>query len=127
MCITKGSLWVFRGLPHDGQKVILHYFSHFQIHRQWVDDIADTDGAMYCFHLVSNNGIPELITPLPITENIHKYDIRMRRAAELRARFPHKDIEVDDGVRRKTISVCAEFAESCSSSVFRTLSQAVIQ
>ena len=28
--------------------------------------------------------------------------------AELRARFPHKDIEVDGGVGPKTVGVCAD-------------------
>ncbi len=35
------------------------------------------------------------------------------KVAELRARFPDKDIEVDGGVGPKTIGVCADAGESC--------------
>lgn len=37
------------------------------------------------------------------------------KVAELRARFPDKDIEVDGGVGPKTIDVCAEAGHSCPS------------
>ncbi|KAG6832316.1 hypothetical protein H0H92_003549 [Tricholoma furcatifolium] len=39
------------------------------------------------------------------------------KVAELRARFPEKDIEVDGGVGPKTIDVCAEAAQSIGSNV----------
>jgi len=35
------------------------------------------------------------------------------KVAELRARFPDKDIEVDGGVGPKTIDVCAQAGMSC--------------
>lgn len=35
------------------------------------------------------------------------------KVAELRARFPDKDIEVDGGVSPKTIDVCAKAGVSC--------------
>jgi ribulose-phosphate 3-epimerase len=35
------------------------------------------------------------------------------KVAELRARFPHKDIEVDGGVSPKTIDACAQAGMFC--------------
>ena len=46
------------------------------------------------------------------------------KVAELRARFPHKDIEVDGGVGPKTISVCADAGECGTERVYTRSSSA---
>ncbi|KAJ3574081.1 hypothetical protein NP233_g1988 [Leucocoprinus birnbaumii] len=112
---------------------------------QWVDDIADAGGALYCFHYEATSN------PLALIDQIHARNMRagvaispdtpsnaisdeigaaadmllvmtvypgrggqkflercVPKVAELRERFPDKDIEVDGGVGPKTIDVCAE-------------------
>lgn len=43
------------------------------------------------------------------------------KVAELRARFPDKDIEVDGGVGPKTIDVCADAGEIQSLTIYTTI------
>ncbi|TFK77199.1 ribulose-5-phosphate 3-epimerase [Pluteus cervinus] len=112
---------------------------------QWVNDIADAGGALYCFHLEATDD------PLPLIDAIHAKGMKagvaispdtpstaitdtiahaadmllvmtvypgrggqkflercVPKVAELRLRFPDKDIEVDGGVGPKTIDVCAD-------------------
>lgn len=45
----------------------------------------------------------------------------MLKVAELRARFPEKDIEVDGGVGPKTVGVCADAGQLCLSCFFLNL------
>ncbi|KAF5356261.1 hypothetical protein D9756_004159 [Leucocoprinus leucothites] len=111
---------------------------------QWVDDIADAGGALYCFHYEATSD------PLSLINTIHRRGMRagiaispdtpstvitdeigsvadmllvmtvypgrggqkfldrcVPKVAELRQRFPDKDIEVDGGVGPKTIDICA--------------------
>ncbi|KZO95032.1 ribulose-5-phosphate 3-epimerase [Calocera viscosa TUFC12733] len=112
---------------------------------QWVDDIADAGGALYCFHIEAtsdplsvikkirtrNMQVGVAISPdtpsTAITDEVaeaadmllvmtvhpgrggQKFIERcVPKVAELRARFPEKNIEVDGGVGPKTIDVCAE-------------------
>ncbi|KIK05522.1 hypothetical protein K443DRAFT_640212 [Laccaria amethystina LaAM-08-1] len=112
---------------------------------QWVDDIADAGGSLYCFHIEATSDPVSLISTIhkrnmkagvaispdtpstAITDEIanaadmllvmtvypgrggQKFIERcVPKVAELRARFPEKDIEVDGGVGPKTIGVCAD-------------------
>ncbi|KAJ8083960.1 RIBULOSE-phosphate 3-epimerase [Marasmius tenuissimus] len=112
---------------------------------QWVNDIADAGGALYCFHIEATSDPISLVKTIhdrkmkagvaispdtpstAITDEIgHAADMLLvmtvypgrggqkfldrcvPKIAELRARFPQKDIEVDGGVGPKTIDVCAE-------------------
>ncbi|KAF8632562.1 hypothetical protein AX15_001772 [Amanita polypyramis BW_CC] len=120
--------------------------SYLWPHReQWVNDIADAGGALYCFHIEATPNPLSLISAIharnmragvaispdtastAITDEIgnasdmllvmtvypgrggQKFIERcVPKVADLRARFPHKDIEVDGGVGPKTVDVCAE-------------------
>jgi len=112
---------------------------------QWVNDIADAGGSLYCFHIEATSDAIALIDSIherkmkagvaispdtpstAITDEIGEaadmllvmtvypgrggqkfLDRCVPKVAELRARFPDKDIEVDGGVGPKTIDVCAE-------------------
>jgi len=112
---------------------------------QWVSDIADAGGSLYCFHIEATANPLPLITAIhdrkmkagvaispdtpssAITDEIaaaadmllvmtvypgrggQKFlDRCVPKVSELRARFPHIDIEVDGGVGPKTIDVCAD-------------------
>jgi len=111
----------------------------------WVDDIAEAGGALYCFHLEATDNPLQLIAKIrdrhmkagvaispdtastAITDEVGNaadmllvmtvYPGRggqkfiescVPKIAELRARFPDKDIEVDGGVGPKTIRACAD-------------------
>lgn len=112
---------------------------------QWVDDIADAGGSLYCFHIEATSD------PVSLINTIHKRNMKagvaispdtpstaitdeianaadmllvmtvypgrggqkfiercVPKVAELRARFPEKDIEVDGGVGPNTIGICAD-------------------
>ncbi|KAI3622478.1 ribulose-phosphate 3-epimerase [Moniliophthora roreri] len=104
---------------------------------KWVNDIADAGGALYCFHIEATSDPISLIKAIrdrgmkagvaispdtpstAITDEIGtaadmllvmtKFIERcVPKVAELRARFPEKDIEVDGGVGPNTIGVCAD-------------------
>jgi len=112
---------------------------------QWVDDIADAGGALYCFHIEATSDPMTVISKVKsrkmqvgvaispdtpstaITDEVanavdmllvmtvhpgrggQKFiDSCVPKVAELRARFPEKNIEVDGGVGPKTIDVCAD-------------------
>ncbi|EJT97898.1 ribulose-5-phosphate 3-epimerase [Dacryopinax primogenitus] len=112
---------------------------------QWVDDVADAGGALYCFHIEATSDPLSVINKIrtrnmqvgvaispdtpstAITDEVaeaadmllvmtvhpgrggQKFIERcVPKVAELRARFPNKNIEVDGGVGPKTIDVCAE-------------------
>ncbi|KAJ6604547.1 ribulose-5-phosphate 3-epimerase [Mycena vulgaris] len=111
---------------------------------QWINDIADAGGALYCFHLEATNDPMSVIKAIrarnmkvgvaispdtpstAITDEIAEaadmllvmtvypgrggqkfLDRCVPKVADLRARFPDKDIEVDGGVGPKTIDACA--------------------
>ncbi|KAI6047721.1 ribulose-5-phosphate 3-epimerase [Pisolithus marmoratus] len=99
---------------------------------KWVDDIAAAGGSLYCFHIEATSD------PLSLIKAIHDKNMKagdeigaaadmllvmtvypgrggqkfldrcVPKVAELRARFPNKDIEVDGGVGPKTVHSCAE-------------------
>ncbi|KAF7799257.1 hypothetical protein EIP86_010489 [Pleurotus ostreatoroseus] len=139
------------GLPYDGcpagkgaYSTVISRSPVLTWLAQWVNDIADAGGALYCFHLEATSDPVALIDAIhgrnmkagvaispdtlstAITDEVaeaadmllvmtvypgrggQKFLERcVPKVAELRARFPNKDIEVDGGVGPKTIDVCA--------------------
>ncbi|KAF8898850.1 ribulose-5-phosphate 3-epimerase [Infundibulicybe gibba] len=103
---------------------------------KWVGDVADAGGSLYCFHLEATSihdrkmkagvAISPDTPSSAITDEVasaadmllvmtvypgrggQKFlDRCVPKVAELRARFPDKDIEVDGGVGPNTIDACA--------------------
>lgn len=71
---------------------------------------------------MSDRGHVQFVEPLGLGRGGQKFIERcVPKVAELRARFPDKDIEVDGGVGPKTVGVCAEAGTSSVRTMTPTL------
>ncbi|KAF9197386.1 RIBULOSE-phosphate 3-epimerase, partial [Podila verticillata] len=83
---------------------------------KWVDDFAKAGASLYCFHIEATQDASALI------DQIHAAGMKagvavkpktpistcMPKVAELRARYPNLDIEVDGGIARENIDAAAQ-------------------